>query len=176
MFRKRSYSNRYPSHVLRINIFTVNLWKKEASDKRCSNYVIKSHISTQKDCQALCIAKKESECIGISYSHEKGMTQYCYLCRGDTLVSDQNEFGFYRRSGIFEICFFSLLLLVIHKVVNKYKEMGEVAKDLIRRMICNILRSVPEKYKKLFCVCSRRSNFALDYCQVTDAHKRQCVF
>ena len=68
------------------------------------------------------------------------------------------------------------MLLVIDKVVNKHKDMGEVAKHLIKRMICNILRSAPEKNEKLFYVCSRRSNFALDYCQVTDANKRQCVF
>ena len=77
-----------------------HLWNKEASNKYCPNYVFESSVSTQGDCQALCEAKSESECVGISYSHKRGFTAYCDLCKDDILTSASDEFGFYRRPEV----------------------------------------------------------------------------
>lgn len=69
--------------------------------------------------------------------------------------------NFTPRFDTFEILFFPLMLLVIDKVVNKHKEMGEVAKDLIKRMICNSLRSAPEKRIKNYSMYAQEGAISL---------------
>ena len=85
------------------------MWNKESSNKYCENNVDERSANTQIGCQALCKAKSESECVGIAYSHKIGSTDHCYLCKDDTLRSAYNDFGFYRRPGIFKI--FSIWLI-----------------------------------------------------------------
>ena len=93
-------------------IFTGYLWHKAASNKYCTNYVSESSANTQKGCQGLCEAKSESECVGITYSHKIRFTEYCYLCKDDTLsefgsgFGSGSEFCFYRRTGMFKVCFY----------------------------------------------------------------------
>ena len=85
------------------------MWIKAASNKGCFNHVLETSVNTQDGCQALCESKTRSECVGISYSHKIGNTDYCYLCRDDTLTSVIKEFGFYRRPGTFKICLLCLI-------------------------------------------------------------------
>ena len=80
-----------------------DLWSKAASDSFCPNHDGGRHAHTQKDCQDLCEAKSESECVGISYSSYIGKANFCVLCMDDTLISANNEYDFYRRPGIFRI-------------------------------------------------------------------------
>ena len=87
----------------------TDLWNETASDKYCPNSILKRPINSQEDCQSLCEAKGELECVGISYSHKIRKTDYCYLCRDDTLDSVNREFGFYRRPGTFKICLLWLI-------------------------------------------------------------------
>ena len=61
-----------------------------------------------RECQALCEAKREEECVGIAYSHDLHYSHHCYLCFADILLVSDNEFGFYRRPGIFKI--FSIVM------------------------------------------------------------------
>ena len=84
------------------------MWTKIASNKGCLNNVLEGPVNTQEDCQALCEAKSDTECVGITYSHEIGSNHYCHLCKDDKLTSDSSGtgFGFYLRlGGIFRICF-----------------------------------------------------------------------
>ena len=81
------------------------MWNKTASYKYCFSYVLERSTNTLAGCQALCEAKRESECVGISYSHKIGRSDYCYLCKDDKLSSVDSEYVFYRRPGIFTICF-----------------------------------------------------------------------
>ena len=92
----------------------TDLWNKAASDSTCPNYEVGSPAHTQKECQVLCEAKSESECVGISYSHKTGIDNWCYLCKDDTLRPVVGtEFGFYRRRGIFR-----MLLWLINRNFN----------------------------------------------------------
>ena len=85
------------------------MWIKAASNKGCLNHVLERSVNTQEGCQALCESRTQSECVGISYSHKIRKTDYCYLCRDDTLNSVNREFGFYRRPGTFKICLLWLI-------------------------------------------------------------------
>jgi len=78
-----------------------HLWTKIASNKGCLNHLLERSVNTQEGCQALCEAKNESECVGITYSHEIGSNDYCYLCKDDKLTSIPSDkgFGFYLRLG-----------------------------------------------------------------------------
>ena len=86
----------------------TDLWNKAASDSYCPN-MLPSNVTqqmvanTQKDCQVLCEAKSESECVGISYSKYIGSANICILCMDDTLISANNVLDFYRRPGMFRI-------------------------------------------------------------------------
>ena len=71
------------------------MWVVESPNMGCYNGNRKSDIENQLHCQALCEADI-ARCVGILYSYKVGMTQYCYLCKDDTLGSVKNEFGFYR--------------------------------------------------------------------------------
>ena len=64
----------------------------------CPNHEILNAVWTQEDCQGLCEAKSESECVGIAFSHKTGEI-LCYLCKDDTIASAGNGYGFYRRPG-----------------------------------------------------------------------------
>ena len=89
-----------------MNIITEHWWKKDVSDKYCSNHVLPTRsANTQGSCQALCEAKSESECVGIAFSHK--IDDSCYLCRDDTLwpLNPSKGMGFYRRPGMFKIYF-----------------------------------------------------------------------
>ena len=107
MIYKKTKSKRQISHVLRMNIFPARfLWKEEeASRAKCFFHVLKILENWNlRECQALCEAKREEECVGIAYSHNLHYSHHCYLCFADILLVSDNEFGFYRRPGIFEIC------------------------------------------------------------------------
>ena len=91
-----------------MNIFSERfVWKKEeASGFKCFFNVLKMlTINNIRECQALCEAKREEECVGIAYSHNLHYSHHCYLCFADILLVSDNEFGFYRRPGIFEVYF-----------------------------------------------------------------------
>ena len=100
----RAYTIGWHNSLIILIIFT-DFWSKEAANTWCPNSVVDRSINTQGGCQALCEAKSRLECVGISYSHKGGSTDYCYLCNDDTTESSVNEFGFYRRPGISEIAF-----------------------------------------------------------------------
>ena len=71
----------------------------------CIEFENAGSVNTQEACQVLCEAKDESECVGISYSHKIGRVLSCYLCKADRLRPAGNEYGFYRRTGIFKTYF-----------------------------------------------------------------------
>ena len=105
---QKTKSKRQISHVLRMNIFPARfLWKEEeASRAKCFFHVLKILENWNlRECQALCEAKREEECVGIAYSHNLHYSHHCYLCFADILLVSDNEFGFYRRPGIFEVYF-----------------------------------------------------------------------
>ena len=86
-----------------MNIITGHWWEKALSDMYCYNHVHERSVNTQGGCQALCEAKSDLECVGITYSHKVGSTDYCYLCVDDTTEYSTNEYTFYRKLGILEI-------------------------------------------------------------------------
>ena len=79
------------------------LWEKEATDTYCANSNKLTDVSNQNQCQEKCEAI--STCPGISYSYKAGSTTYCYVCLNDVLSSAVNDFGFYRKPGMFKLKF-----------------------------------------------------------------------
>ena len=57
----------------------------------------KPYISSQLECQNLCL--KTPYCVGISYSYSAGMTDSCFVCKNDALETNSYGFGFYRMPG-----------------------------------------------------------------------------
>ena len=79
----------------------TDLWKRESESKYCKNHVKPTiDVSNQKECQDQCVSYS-NECIGIAYSYKFGNTHHCYLCLDDNLSYASNDFGFYRRNGMF---------------------------------------------------------------------------
>ena len=75
----------------------VNLWQEESIDMGCLENNQLSQVSNQGECQDNC--ETNDGCVGISYSHTSGFTNYCFVCMNDVLSDVINGFGFYRRPG-----------------------------------------------------------------------------
>ena len=73
------------------------MWIEEIENVRCAAVMeVLSNVTDQYQCQASCEATPE--CVGISYSHKVGFTQYCQTCSAVLLTPDPfNGFGFYKR-------------------------------------------------------------------------------
>ena len=64
-------------------------------------------VKDQASCQAQC--EIDSQCIGISYSHNAVFKDWCFICHDEELWDglSGHGFGFYRRLGII----FTVILL-----------------------------------------------------------------
>ena len=89
----------------------LDIWIEEAPGKTCKirdGYDAWGDlVKDQASCQAQC--EIDSQCIGISYSHNSVFKDWCFICHEEELwdgLSDHG-FGFYRRLGII----FTVILL-----------------------------------------------------------------
>ena len=78
-------------------ILKDTLWPKETPFSFCKNNIPKSDVKSQEECQSNCQGR--ADCVGIVYSHKKGIRKWCYMCLDDVLVYGGNGYGFYRRLG-----------------------------------------------------------------------------
>ena len=73
------------------------MWSRAATDMTCKNSVRQQSVSTQQECQDICV--ESSTCHGIAYSYKRSSARYCYLCDNDDLIITNNKLGFYRKLG-----------------------------------------------------------------------------
>ena len=82
-------------------------------DKYCPNFAKDHPVSSQQECQRICV--ETTGCVGISYSHKDNETiMSCYVCMDDNLTTARNDFGFYRNPGIFDVLLHNTKMVSIY--------------------------------------------------------------
>ena len=82
-------------HLFRL--FLLDSWPRVTENQYCVNHDLRSNVSSQMDCQQLCLTA--DTCVGIAYSKKASSNHYCYICIDDKLSLAGNGFAFYGKQG-----------------------------------------------------------------------------
>ena len=110
--------------MLLINIFPGDgAWQMTVENKWCMTiygHDWTSSVSTQMECQSVCLASPS--CVGISYSYRTAMANSCFLCKDlpSSLQSNSYGFSFYRKPGKILLFINYIHALYLMLIYNSY--------------------------------------------------------